>query len=242
MTQEEGRTRFVLELGSYVAPAYAGMLLAEQGWKVTKWVKGSSDPILGLDHGEELWSWINHRKILWDVEVTPERLGEVLGGIDVVLDNFRPTTLARWGVDPEALAERHQVRWVSLRAEDDGRSFDIIAQARSTMEYGPAVPWILGDTAAGLWMAFKAASSDAPGHYVLRQASVLQKLVEGELVIDRPAVQEWTPWDAPGTYGPDTEDPNLVRVLFRGEPVSEPVRDRAWKLEHLDHEGGRIRI
>lgn len=234
--------RRVLELGSYVAPAYAGMVLAEQGWHVTKWVKADTDPILALDHGRELWEWINHRKAVLEIEMASETLEECLPGTEVVLDNFRPAALDRWKIDPEELARRHGVRWISLRAEDDGRSFDIIAQARSTMEYGPAVPWILGDTAAGLWMAFKATCDRTPGHHVLRQASVLQKLVEGELVIDRPAVQEWTPWDAPGTYGPDGEDPQGVRVVFRGETVTEPVRDRAWKLEHLDHVDGRIRI
>jgi hypothetical protein len=47
-----------------------------------------------------------------------------------------------------------------------------------------------------------------------------------------------TPWDPPGTYG---SDPAGVVVEYRGETVREPVRDRAWKLAHLHHDGsGRI--
>jgi hypothetical protein len=51
----------ILELGNYVVPAYAGMILAEQGHAVTKWTNGR-DPILSLNRGDELWRWINHGK------------------------------------------------------------------------------------------------------------------------------------------------------------------------------------
>jgi hypothetical protein len=46
----------VLELGTGVLPAYAGMILAEQGHHVVKWTHGK-DPVLDLNHGRELWSW-----------------------------------------------------------------------------------------------------------------------------------------------------------------------------------------
>ena len=53
----------VLELGNFVVPAYAGMILAEQGADVQKWTNGK-DPILGCRSGADLWSWINHDKTL----------------------------------------------------------------------------------------------------------------------------------------------------------------------------------
>lgn len=159
----------------------------------------------------------------------------------MVIDNFRPETLARWGVDPAALAARHGWVWVSVRSEVPGRCFDVVAQARSWMEYAPWVPFYVGDTAAGLWAAFKALAMHAagrPGHYPIGQASVMQKLVEGELLVDverRPGVVPWDR-DAYGFSG------GLARVDYKGEQVREPVRDRGWKLAHLWHDGGRIRV
>jgi hypothetical protein len=56
----------VLEIGSYVSVAYAGMLLAEQGHTVEKWTQAGRDPILGLRSGDALWAWINHGKTVVD--------------------------------------------------------------------------------------------------------------------------------------------------------------------------------
>ena len=231
----------VLELGNFVVPAYAGMILAEQGARVEKWTNGK-DPILGCRSGAELWAWINHGKT-----IRYRHPRELAGGVpfDVVIDNFRPDTLIGWGVDPALLAGQYSLVWVSMRAEVGDRSFDLIAQARSTMEVAPHAPFWLGDTAGGLWAAFKALAMYAdrrPGHYVLGQASCLQKLVEGELMVERPEplAGNVVPWD-PDAYYHDTAA-NEVRVDYKGASLREPVRDRAWKLAHLWHDGGRIRI
>lgn len=239
----------ILELGSYVAPAYAGMLLAEQGHYVEKWTNGR-DPILSLRHGTELWAWINHGKHVLerDASEAPEALFDSLnefGGYHIVLDNFTPGALERLSLDPEKLAAEHELVWVSLRSEVGERSFDIVAQARSWMEYSPHVPFFVGDTAAGLWMAFKALAVDGkPGHYVIGQATCMQKLVEGELVVDvRRQLPRWggpiaNPWDMKEYR--DAGD--HVRVNHKGVLHVEPVRDRHWKLEHLWHQDGRMRI
>jgi hypothetical protein len=226
----------VLELGSYVSVAYAGMLLAEQGHQVDKWISPTTpDPILGLKHGRELWAWINHGKT-----VTPRHARDVdrVTGYDVVIDNVRAVTWARWGVDPARLAASLSVPWVSLRDEFDRRSFDAVAQARAWMDHAGYVPFYIGDTAAGLWLAFKA-SNAGPGHHVVRQASLLAKLVEGELTLPVERGAGHPPWDEPGTYGADADG---ASVLFRGERVTEPVRDHAWRWQHLDHLDGRIRV
>ncbi|WP_280314767.1 CoA transferase [Nocardia wallacei] len=234
----------VLELGSYVLPAYAGMIMAEQGLQVTKWVHpaGDPDPIQGLHRGDELWAWINHGKTLHKQharEVADLRAGDV----DLIIDNIRSAAWKRWGIDPKAEAKRLGVPWVSMRDEFDGRSFDAVAQARALMEHGSYQPYYIGDTAGGLWLAFKAivlAQHRAIGHHVLRQSSCLAKLVEGELVVPASRADGKSAWDAPGTYGVDG---NEVRVIYRGQPVVEPVRDHAWKWANLDHDGtGRIRI
>ncbi|QSB06464.1 CoA transferase [Natronoglycomyces albus] len=235
----------VLELGSYILPAYAGMILAEQEAHVIKWTHpdGLADPVQKLRRGDELWTWINHGKTLKAqhvrdvVDIPP-------GQFDVVIDNIRASAWEKWGIDPAAQAQRLSLPWVSMRDEFDDRSFDAVAQARAWMEHVPYLPFYIGDTAGGLWAAFKALSlvaSSRTGHHVLRQSSCLAKLVEGELVVVEPRDQA-PPWDPPGTYGV-VGNGNATRVEFRGTEVVEPIRDTAWKLHHLHHDGnGRIII
>lgn len=232
----------ILELGNYIVPAYAGMLLAEQGHAVTKWVRGRTDPIFRLKSGDDMWAWLNKNKRL--EERHPRNVFEMLATneIDVVIDNFRPSTLARWGVSPETLAETYRVRWVSMRSEsDDEASFDLVAQSRSWMEYAPWVPFYAGDTCGGLWVAFKAVASREHGHFQIGHASCMQKLVEGELILDRPQSEgPGVCWDEDAYYF-DHETREAV-VEHRDDVYREPVRDRAWKLRNLWHRNGRIVI
>jgi hypothetical protein len=234
----------VLELGSYILPAYAGMILAEQGFEVTKWTNptGDPDPVEGLRRGDELWAWINQGKTL--VKQHAREVAQLpVGSVDLVIDNIRNAAWEKWQVDPAAEAKRLDVPWVSVRDEFDGRSFDAVAQARALMEHGTYQPYYIGDTAGGLWLAYKAvvlAHQGTVGHHILRQASCLAKLVEGELVVPASRDNGQTAWDLPGEYGAHGDG---VRVIYRGEPVVEPIRDHAWKLANLDHDGtGRIRI
>src|ERR1051326_2550937 len=112
----------ILELGNYVVPAYAGMILAEQGHQVTKWIQPDTDPILTCLHrGEELWDWINHGKAL-EAKHPREIFSDDARRFEVVLDNFRPSTLRKWGIDPEQLAIERGYRWVSMRSEEIGRA------------------------------------------------------------------------------------------------------------------------
>jgi len=118
-------------------------------------------------------------------------------------------------------------------------SADIFAQARSWLEYSPWVPFYVGDTAAGLWMAFKALAATAQGHYCLGQASCMQKLVEGELILDAPrSPGQQPPWDG-DTYRVKN---GTAVVEYKGRRLTEPIRDRGWKLQHLWHQNGRIVI
>jgi len=241
---QKGRLMRVLELGNYVSVAYAGMLLAEQGFEVFKLTNGK-DPILELNQGAELWEWINYRKIVLDNPVS-ELASYISTAVDIVLDNFRPSTLANWHLDPVDFAHKWNCVWVSLRSEIDEISFDMVAQCRSTLEYGPYVPFYLGDTSAGLWMSFKALSMLTQGkrgeHAILGQASCLQKLVEGELLFDSSGREGVAPpWDQPESYYFDNERREGV-VHFKGREYREPVRDTAWKRDHLWHDQGRMKI
>ena len=233
----------VLELGSYIIPAYAGMVLAEQGCAVTKWTGERPDPIQTLDHGgDALWDWINHGKTVYPRHA--DRVYDLApGDFDLVIDNIRASTWARWHIDPAEEAQRLGVTWVSMRADVGERSFDVIAQARAWGDSLGLIPAYLGDTAGGLWLAFKALAADAthPGrHHVIHQAAALAKLVEGELVVPGGDRSNGSPWDAPGTYGPD-EDGN-ARVVYRGETLVEQLRDDAWRREHLHNVAGRFTV
>jgi hypothetical protein len=237
----------VLELGTYVVPAYAGMLLAEQGHQVTKWCSPRQpDPVQGLRHGNRLWEWINHRKQVeyQHARTLSEELATGRDRPDVVIDNFRAATLASWRLDPADLAARYGLVWVSMRDDFDGRSFDAIAQARAWGDHIGYVPAYLGDTTGGLWLAFKALSLIAAGevgHHVLRQASCLAKLVEGEAVVDADRDGAAPPWDEPGSYGLDPAGTG-VQVLYRHEWVREPYRDQEWRRKHLHHNDGRYLV
>jgi crotonobetainyl-CoA:carnitine CoA-transferase CaiB-like acyl-CoA transferase len=234
----------VLEIGTYVSVAYAGMVLAEQGHSVTKWTAERPDPVLGLDRGEELWHWLNQGKSLrrhHATNVANLGLDRVDPGFDVVIDNVRAETWERWGVDPAREAERLIIPWVSLRDDFDGQGFDAIAQARAWGDHLGYLPAYLGDTAGGLWLAFKALSlyaSRKAEHHVIRQAAVLAKLVEGELMeVMRDGVR--TPWDPPGTYGADPHA-HGTKVLYKGKIVREPMRDAEWRLRNIPNDQGRI--
>jgi len=230
----------VLELGGYLVPAYAGMILAEQGHEVTKWVSPDrADPIQGLRDGDALWAWVNHGK---HVQARHARgVAEIPSGPaapEGIVDNVRAATWQAWGVDPAEVAGRLGVPWVSMRDDFDQRSFDAVAQARAWGDHLGWVPAYLGDTCGGLWLAFKLLNA-APGHHVLRQGAVLAKLVEGELVVTPARDGQQTPWDPPGTYGANGQG---VRVRYRGEEITEPFRDAAWRLARLQHTAGRLTV
>src|SRR6185437_4027761 len=105
--------------------------------------------------------------------------------------------------------------------------------------YAPWVPFWAGDTCGGLWLAFKALAMHAQGrhgHYVLGQASCMQKLIEGELVLDAPRRKEGpVPWETE----PYRVEGDTAIVEYKGTTYREPIRDRAWKLTHLWHDQGR---
>lgn len=218
----------VIELGNYIAPAYAGMLLSEQGHEVRKWVNGK-DPILTLNRGADLWAWINYGKRI-EYRAPSDILD--ITDCDAIIDNFKPSTLAKWNIDPQQIAQDKKLIWVSIRSEVDEVSFDILAQARSWMEYADHIPFYVGDMAAGLWTAFKVTACTTSGHYVIGHASCMQKMVEGELMIDR------TKWDTDEYRFHDGQ----ATVSYRGERYTETPKDRDWKLKYLNHRNGRIVI
>ena len=103
----------VLELGSFIAGPFAGQLLGDYGADVVKVeAPGDGDPMrrwgVTLD-GDSLW-WPaiarNKRSIVLDLRDERARaiVRDLVAHCDVVLENFRPGTLERWGLDYGTLA------------------------------------------------------------------------------------------------------------------------------------------
>lgn len=168
----------VLELGNYIAAPTAGRLLGDFGAEIIKVERPRT--------GDELRTWrlyagstsllyrtINRHKksVVLDLK-TPEGRDAVLELVacsDVVLENFRPGTLERWGLGPEQL-ERANPDIVVTRISAFGQTgpwshragFAAVAEAhggfrelvgdedRPPVRVGVSI----GDSIAGLYAAF----------------------------------------------------------------------------------------
>jgi formyl-CoA transferase len=106
----------VLELGSFIAGPFAGQLLGDLGAEVIKVEPpGAGDPMRGWGvtvDGRSLW-WPaiarNKRSIAIDLRTDRGRalVRELTATVDIVIENFKPGTLAKWGMDHAALAAAH---------------------------------------------------------------------------------------------------------------------------------------
>jgi crotonobetainyl-CoA:carnitine CoA-transferase CaiB-like acyl-CoA transferase len=170
----------VLELGNYIAAPTAGRLLADFGAEVIK--------IERPDTGDELRSWRLHKgstsllyrtinrgkkSVTLDLR-TPEGRDVVLDLVrrcDVLLENFRPGTLEKWGLGPDELdAANHDLVIVRISAFGQtgplaGRpGFAAVAEAVGGMRELVGEPdrppsrvgVSIGDSIAGLYAAFGA--------------------------------------------------------------------------------------
>jgi formyl-CoA transferase len=106
----------VLELGNFIAGPFAGQLLADHGAEVLKVeAPDSGDPMRRwgvVRNGESLW-WPsiarNKASVAVDLGLPEGRdvIRRLSRSVDVVLENFRPGTLHKWGLDYETLAQDH---------------------------------------------------------------------------------------------------------------------------------------
>ncbi|MGB3887393.1 CaiB/BaiF CoA transferase family protein [Gordonia sp. (in: high G+C Gram-positive bacteria)] len=103
----------VIELGSFIAGPFAGQLLADYGAEVIKVENTENgDPMrrwgINVD-GESLW-WPsiarNKKSVAIDLHTDTGRdlVRKLAAEADVILENFRPGTLARWGLSYDDLA------------------------------------------------------------------------------------------------------------------------------------------
>ena len=175
----------VIEIGTFLSAPFAATLLADFGADVLKIeLPGEGDPMRTLgsfppegDCGY-WWSHIgrNKRSVALDVRKPEGRdiVGRLLETTDVLIENFRPGTLDRWGMTREWLAERRPdliVVHISGYGQDgpwrDVPGFDRNAQAFSGLAYvtgeKETAPQQAGlplcDFNAALWVAFGAVTA-----------------------------------------------------------------------------------
>lgn len=169
----------VLELGNYIAAPTAGRLLADFGAEVIKVEQPDGDELrnwrLYAGTTSMLFRTINRNKksVVLDLR-TDEARSAVLGlarTCDLVIENFRPGTLERWGLGPEALSEKNpdlivvRISAYGQTGPDSRRpGFAAIAEAvggwrelvgdpdRPPVRMGVSI----GDSIAGLYAAFGA--------------------------------------------------------------------------------------
>ncbi|WP_126425797.1 CaiB/BaiF CoA transferase family protein [Brevibacillus marinus] len=104
----------VLELGNFVAAPFAGKLFAEFGAEVIKVEDPKQgDPLRNwrVLHGDtSLWWYVlarNKKSVTIDLRVPEgqDLIRELAKEADVILENFRPGTLEKWGIGYEDLAK-----------------------------------------------------------------------------------------------------------------------------------------
>ena len=120
----------VLELGSLIAGPYASALLAQFGAEVIKVESPEDgDPLRGwrkLHAGTSLWWYSqsrNKKSLTLDLR-TPEArdiVRRLAGTVDIVIENFRPGTLEKWGIGWEQLSAAN-ARLIMVRISGYGQS------------------------------------------------------------------------------------------------------------------------
>lgn len=170
----------VLELGNFIAAPTAGRLLADFGAEVIK--------IERPDTGDELRTWRlfegttsllyrtinrNKRSVALDLRTEEGRAAvlDLVRESDVVIENFRPGTLEKWGLGPEVL-DGVNPEIVLVRISAYGQTgpmsplagFAAVAEAHSGFRdlvgepnQAPSRAGVsIGDSVAGLYAAFGA--------------------------------------------------------------------------------------
>ncbi|MDJ0975999.1 MAG: CaiB/BaiF CoA-transferase family protein [Planctomycetota bacterium] len=167
----------VLELGQLMAGPVAGTILSYFGAEVIKVEKpDGGDPVRSwrvLDDGTSLW-WrhIGRNKKLVSIDLRTEEgralVKDLALQVDVLIENFRPGTLERWGLAPETLREANP-RLICARVSGfgqtgpykDRRGFASVCEAIGGLRYVTGHPGetpvrsnlSLGDTIAAFHTA-----------------------------------------------------------------------------------------
>lgn len=100
----------VVELGQLIAGPFCGQLLGDMGADVVKIEPpGAGDPMRGWGNGEhKLWWEVigrNKRSVTANLRLAEgqDLARRLLADADIMIENFKPGTVEKWGLGPEAL-------------------------------------------------------------------------------------------------------------------------------------------
>ncbi len=169
----------VIELGQLIAGPFAGKTLADFGSEVIKIEPPATDTTAGgdplrqwrmLHNGLSVWWQVqsrNKKSVVLDLRTDEGRavVRELIEQADIVIENFKPGTLEKWGLGYDTLSQ-HNPGLIMLRISGYGQTgpyrerpgFAVVAEAMGGMRYLNAEPGrtpvragvSLGDTLAGL--------------------------------------------------------------------------------------------
>jgi len=188
----------VLDISNVIAGPFAAALLGDFGAQVLKVeLPGGGDPLRALPPHKEgkplLWKAVNRNKraVTLDLRKSAGQalFLKLLPRFDVLIENYRPGTLNRWGLDKQALWQA-QPRLVILRVTGFGQTgpyagyagFARLFEAYAGLAYITRAPgeapvhpgYPIGDPIAGVFGAFgvlaallhRAKNPDAPGQEI----------------------------------------------------------------------------
>ncbi|MBR3371291.1 MAG: CoA transferase [Rhodobacteraceae bacterium] len=142
----------VIEMGSFIAGPFCGQLLADLGADVIKIEpprKGDAMREWGAarKNGETLWWSViarNKRSLALDLRGAEGQkvVSALLGHADILVENFRPGTLEKWGLAPDSLMARNP-RLIVARVSGFGQTgpwagrtgFGAIAEAMAGLRH-----------------------------------------------------------------------------------------------------------
>ena len=100
----------VVELGQLLAGPFCGQLLGDMGAEVIKVEPpGAGDPMRVWGQGEEKVQWEvvarNKKSVSANLRVPEGQalVRQLIGKADILIENFKPGTMEKWGFSPEAL-------------------------------------------------------------------------------------------------------------------------------------------
>lgn len=165
----------VIELGTLIAGPYAGSIFAQFGAEVIKVeAPGEGDPLRKwrkLHQGTSLWWSVQSRNkksitINLKAEEGQQIVRDLVKGADIVIENFRPGTLEKWGLGWDDLSKINPAL-IMIRVSGYGQTgplrdrpgFAAIAESMGGMRYVAGYPdrppvragISIGDTLASLY-------------------------------------------------------------------------------------------
>lgn len=125
----------VIELGQLIAGPFCGQLLGDMGAEVIKVEPpGQGDPMRNWGHGEaKLWWEVvarNKKSVSADLRVPQGQdiVRRLAAEADILIENFKPGTLEKWGLGPDALHALNP-RLIIVRVSGYGQTGPYAARA-----------------------------------------------------------------------------------------------------------------